>query len=89
MRMSGTSRSQQQDGMNGNHCHSGNRHLVKSPDAAVAPDVNSAGDADCCQGNHEDAKPRSMVSPCRDPEVDQARDGGEGCADPWMEDGPG
>lgn len=89
MRVSGTSRSQQQDGMKGNHCHSGNRHLVESPDAAVAPDVKGARDADCRHSNHEDAEPRSVLSPGRDPEVDQARNSREDCADPGMEDGPG
>ncbi|BCW50118.1 hypothetical protein StoSoilB13_24600 [Arthrobacter sp. StoSoilB13] len=78
MRVAGTARSrqaarsQQQDGMKGNHCHSGNRHLVKSSDAAVAPDVKGARHAHRRQGNHEDAKPRAVVSRGGEPQVDGA-----------------
>jgi hypothetical protein len=87
--VSGTARSQQQDGMEDDHGQGRNRDLMERPDAAVAPDVHRARDADRGKGNHENAEPSVMVTRCSEPQVHQAGESRQGCADPGVEDRSG
>ena len=89
MLVSATARSQQQNGVQGNHGQGREGHLVEGADTAVSPDMNCAWDANGRQRNHEHAEPGVMVTCCSEPHVHQTGDSRQGCADPGVQDGSG
>lgn len=87
--VAGTSRSEQQDGMECHHHQGSGGYLVKRPHTAVAPDVNCAGQADRRHDDHEKPQPYAVVPGHRQPQMSRAGDRGRCCTERGMEDRPG
>lgn len=88
MRMTGAARAEQQHSVQGNHGKGRADDLAERSDAAVPPDVDGAGNAHRGEGDHEHTDPGVVVSRDGEPQVHQAGDSRESCAEPGMEDGP-
>lgn len=86
--VSGTARSQQQEGVQSHHGEGGDGHLVERAHPAVPPNVDSARNADSGQADHKNAQPGVVVSRSREPEMHGAGDRCQRRTEAGMEDGP-